>query len=35
MVLRFAMEDFFQRVANQIWDKLKVGDFGEEQERVV
>jgi hypothetical protein len=28
MVLCFAMEDIFQRVANQVWDKLEVGDLG-------
>ncbi len=33
MVLRFAMEDIFQRVAKQIRDKLEVSDFGEEQEK--
>jgi hypothetical protein len=27
MVLRFAVEDVFQRVADQIWDQLEVGDF--------
>jgi len=28
MVLRFATEDIFQRVTNQIRDKFEVGDFG-------
>ena len=28
MVLRFATEDIFQRVANQIRDRFEVGDFG-------
>lgn len=28
MFLGFATEDIFQRVANQVWDKLKVGDLG-------
>lgn len=32
MILRFATEDIFQRVANQIRDRFEIGDFGREGE---
>ena len=31
MILRFAIEDIFQRVANQRWDRLEFGDFWDKQ----
>ena len=33
MILRFAIEDIFQRVANHRRDRLEVGDFGDKQGR--